>query len=115
MCRRIFLVALFLLALPLRSPAADQAPRGLEIYFVDTEGGAATLLITPAGESVLIDCGNPGPRDADRIHAAARQAGVQAIDHLLITHWHVDHYGGVARLAELLPIKHFYDRGIPAT
>src|SRR5437870_6646893 len=95
MCRRIFLVALFLLALPLRSPAADQAPRGLDIYFVDTEGGAATLLVTPAGESVLIDCGNPGSRDAGRIHRVATEvAGLKSIDHLILTHWHSDHYGG---------------------
>src|SRR5262249_32901091 len=67
----------------------------------------------PAGESILIDCGNPGNRDADRIHAAVQAAGLKAIDHLIITHWHTDHYGGVARLAELIPIRHFYDHGIP--
>jgi beta-lactamase superfamily II metal-dependent hydrolase len=91
------------------------AGRGLDIYFVDTEGGAATLVVTPAGESVLIDCGNPGARDAERIHRVATQrAGLKAIDYLIITHWHVDHYGGVARLAELMPIHQFCDRGIPA-
>lgn len=93
--------------------AADEGRRGLDIYFTDTEGGAATLIITPAGESILIDCGNPGTRDADRIHAAAQAAGLKAIDHLIITHWHTDHYGGVARLAELMPIHHYYDHGIP--
>jgi beta-lactamase superfamily II metal-dependent hydrolase len=102
-----------LLAAPVR---ADQPRRGLEIYFIDTEGGAATLIVTPAGESVLIDCGNPGSRDAERIHkTATEQAGLQAIDHLVITHWHTDHYGSVARLAQLLPIRHFYDHGIPDT
>jgi beta-lactamase superfamily II metal-dependent hydrolase len=100
-----------LLAAPAR---ADQPRRGLEIYFIDTEGGAATLVVTPAGESVLIDCGNPGPRDAERIHkTATEQAGLQAIDRLVITHWHTDHYGGVARLSQLLPIRQFYDHGIP--
>jgi beta-lactamase superfamily II metal-dependent hydrolase len=102
-----------LLAAPLR---ADQPRRGLEFYFIDTEGGAATLIVTPAGESLLIDCGNPGSRDADRIHkTATEQAGLQAIDHLIITHWHTDHYGSVARLAQLLPIRQFYDHGIPDT
>lgn len=95
------------------APAAD-APRGLDVYFIDTEGGAATLLVTPAGETVLIDCGNPGPRDAERIHkVVTEQAGLKAIDHLVITHWHADHYGGVDRLARLLPILHYYDHGIP--
>lgn len=97
---------------PLTTPSADP-PRGLDIYFIDTEGGAATLVVTPAGESVLIDCGNPGARDADRIHKTAQAAGLKAIDHLVITHWHSDHYGGIARLAQLIPIKNFYDHGIP--
>src|SRR5436309_10095097 len=93
--------------------SADQAARGLDIYFTDTEGGAGTLIVTPAGESILIDCGNPGARDAERIHKAATQAGLKQIDHLFITHWHSDHYGGVARLSRLIPIVHYYDRGIP--
>jgi beta-lactamase superfamily II metal-dependent hydrolase len=111
---RYFLILLAALVLSVRASAADTA-RGLDIYFVDTEGGAATLIVTPAGESVLIDCGNPGTRDATRIHEAARKAGLEAIDHLLITHWHTDHYGGASHLARLMPIRHFYDRGIPET
>src|SRR5438309_8769450 len=75
-----------------------------------------TLFRSPAGESVLIDCGNPGTRDAERIHkVATRQAGLKAIDHLIITHWHSDHYGGVAHLTRLMPVRHFYDHGIPET
>lgn len=110
-CR--WLLTLFLLFAPLTARAAD-APRGLEIYFIDTEGGAATLIVTPAGESVLIDCGNPGTRDAERIHkTATEQAGLKSIDHLIISHWHTDHYGGVARLAKLMPIHNYYDHGIP--
>jgi beta-lactamase superfamily II metal-dependent hydrolase len=106
------LFVLFAFFLPLTSLQADEA-RGLDIYFIDTEGGAATLLVTPRKESVLIDCGNPGSRDAERIHKVATRAGLKAIDHLIITHWHTDHYGGVGRLAKLLPIHHYYDRGIP--
>src|SRR5215470_433306 len=109
--RLALLAAAFLLAAP-QSRAAEPA-RGLDIRFIDTEGGAATLIVTPAGESVLIDCGNPGGRDAERIHKAATAAGLKQIDHLIITHWHSDHYGGVARLVRLLPVRNFYDRGIP--
>ncbi len=111
-CRGL-LVALLALLLTPALGFSEAAPRGLDIYFVDTEGGAATLLVTPLGESVLIDCGNPGSRDAERIHRAAEQIGLKAIDHLIITHWHLDHYGGINRLAQLMPIHHFYDRGIP--
>src|SRR5438874_8447312 len=111
---RGFVAALFALALSSFAVGAEPA-RGLDIHFIDTEGGAATLIVTPAGESVLIDCGNPGPRDAERIHRAAKAAGLDAIDHLVITHWHSDHYGGVGRLTQLLPVRHFYDRGIPDT
>jgi len=109
---RWFVVPSLCLVLPLSALAAE-GKRGLDIHFIDTEGGAATLLVTPAGESVLIDCGNPGARDAERIHKAATAAGLKAIDHLLITHWHTDHYGGAGRLSKLLPIHHYYDRGIP--
>src|ERR1043166_6443155 len=95
------------LVLPLAAARADEK-RGLDIYFVDTEGGAATLIVTPAGESVLIDCGNPGQRDPGRIHeTATKQAGLKAIDHLIITHWHSDHYGGAGRLAKLMPVHNF--------
>lgn len=89
--------------------------KALDVYFIDVEGGAATLIVTPAGESVLIDCGNPGARDAERIHKAATKAGLKQIDHLLITHWHSDHYGGAERLSKLILIANFYDRGIPET
>jgi beta-lactamase superfamily II metal-dependent hydrolase len=93
---------------------SEEAPRELSIIFIDTEGGAATLILTPAGESILIDCGNPGNRDAERIHdVATKQLSLRAIDHLVITHWHTDHYGGVARLSKLMPIHHYYDHGIP--
>src|SRR5437667_658384 len=109
---RSAVLSVLFLSLTLVYPArAESPPRGLDIHFIDTEGGAATLIVTPAGESVLIDCGNPGARDAERIAAAARRAGLSAIDHLIITHWHLDHYGGVGRLAQLLPIRRFYDRG----
>ncbi|QMU27910.1 ComEC/Rec2 family competence protein [Adhaeribacter radiodurans] len=86
----------------------------LTLYWIDVEGGAATLLVTPAGESILIDSGNPGGRDADRIyHVAKDVAGLTQIDHLIITHWHVDHYGGAAELVTKLPILEVHDKGIP--
>ena len=97
----------------LLSLAAAAEPRGLDIYFIDVEGGAATLIVTPAREAVLIDCGNPGPRDADRIRAAAQAAGLDAIDALILTHWHSDHYGGVPDLAAKLPVGRYYHHGIP--
>lgn len=87
-------------------------PRSLELYWVDAEGGAATLIVTPSGESVLIDSGNPN-RDAKRIAKAAQDAGVKRIDHLVTTHFHIDHYGGAAELATMLPIGTVYDNGIP--
>jgi beta-lactamase superfamily II metal-dependent hydrolase len=109
----LFLAAFLAISLSSSTAAAKDPPRDLDITFIDVEGGAATLIVTPLGESVLIDCGNPGGRDAERIHRATQQAGLKAIDHLIITHWHLDHYGSVERLAQLIPIRHYYDRGIP--
>jgi beta-lactamase superfamily II metal-dependent hydrolase len=92
---------------------AESKRRPLDIYFIDVEGGAATLIVTPAGESVLVDAGWPGfeGRDAKRIKRAMDRAGIEAIDHLVATHYHKDHYGGIAELAKLVPIRRFYDHG----
>ena len=79
---------------PAQDPFADNASAGLRFAFVDLEGGAATLIVKPAGESILIDSGNPGDRDAGRIAEAARQMGLSEINHYITTHWHSDHVGG---------------------
>ena len=85
----------------------------LNIYFVDVEGGAATLIVTPSGQSMLVDTGNPSPidRDAKRIFEATQLAGLKKIDVLLTTHYHGDHVGGVVALSKLIPIDKFYDHG----
>src|SRR6266446_10813782 len=91
-----------------------QTRKTLDIYVVDVEGGNATLFVSPSGESVLIDTGNGGAaaaRDAGRIMAAVKDAGLTQIDHLITTHWHGDHFGGMAELASRIPIKHFIDHG----
>jgi len=108
---------LVLLALFLPGPNPVHAsPKTLDIYFIDVEGGAATLIVTPTGQSLLIDTGFPGDRDAGRIaHAALEIAGLKQIDHCVITHWHRDHVGGVATLSKLIPIKNYYDHGLPQT
>ena len=86
----------------------------LDVYWVDVEGGAATLIVTPADESVLIDSGNPGGRDSKRIAQVAHEkAGLSKIDFYITTHFHVDHFGGAAELSTLIPIRNVYDNGIP--
>src|SRR3954452_25379392 len=96
--------------------AAQAAPRTLDIYFIGVEGGAATLIVTPMGQSLLIDAGFPGDRDAGRIaHVATSVAGLKQIDHCVVTHWHRDHVGGVASLAKLIPIMNFYDNCVSET
>lgn len=90
------------------------AQKTLDVYVVDVEGGNAVLFVSPAGESLLIDTGNAGAaaaRDAGRILDAAQAAGVKQIDHLITTHWHGDHFGGLAELASKIPIRHFIDHG----
>ncbi|MEO8350939.1 MAG: MBL fold metallo-hydrolase, partial [Chthoniobacteraceae bacterium] len=98
------------------SAFAGLADHTLDIYWADVEGGGATLIVTPAGESVLIDSGNPFERDPGRIHKLATEvAGLNKIDHLVITHFHVDHFGGAAELSALIPIGQVHDKGIPDT
>jgi competence protein ComEC len=102
--------------------------RTLDIYFIDTEGGQATLFVTPTGESMLVDTGFAGnqgmpdaiatnssgapvTRDADRISAVFKQAGVTVLDWMVISHYHGDHVGNAAELASRIPVRHFVDHG----
>src|SRR5262245_57518852 len=86
--------------------------RNLEIYWIDVEGGAATLIISPSGESMLIDTGfETDDRDAKRIYAAAQQAGLKRIDYIVISHYHADHVGGLAALSKMIPMGKFFGRG----
>src|SRR5881227_3724242 len=101
---------LALVLLASASTAFAASPEGkLTIYWIDSEGGGSTLIVTPAGESVLIDSGNPGGRDAGRIHKTATEvAGLKRIDHYITTHFHVDHFGGAAELAAKIPFGHVW-------
>lgn len=100
-------------ARPAAAQAHQAAARHLLIYSIDVEGGQSTLLVAPGGASLLVDTGWPdnGGRDADRIQAAMRDAGITRIDHLLITHFHRDHVGGVPNLVQRVPIGEFIDHG----
>ena len=96
------------------SAAQTRAVKTLDIYVVDVEGGNATLFVSPSGESMLIDSGNAAAaavRDAERIMAAVKDARLDHIDHLITTHWHGDHFGGMAELAARVPIRNFIDHG----
>jgi beta-lactamase superfamily II metal-dependent hydrolase len=108
--KRTGAVVVAALLLMLRAPEAQQRDT-LDIYFVDVEGGQATLFVSPSGQSMLVDTGFPGERDPLRIVEAAAAAGVKQIDYLVTTHYHSDHVGGVAELAPRLPIRTFVDHG----
>ena len=105
--RNVMLVAMFLAA------AFPAAAANLDVYFIDVEGGQATLLVAPSGQSMLVDAGWPGNngRDAGRIAAAAKLAGINQIDYLLVTHHHLDHVGGVPEVAAKIPVITFVDHG----
>ena len=90
-----------------------QEKKALQVYFIDVEGGQSTLFVSPSGQSLLVDTGWQGARDAGRIVSVAKLAGVSQIDYLVLTHYHADHAGGVVDLAGLIPIKNFVDHGLP--
>ena len=111
---KVFLVVLALMLPAVARSQTRTAKTTLDIYVIDVEGGNAVLFVTPSGESVLIDSGNTGMgavRDAERIVAAAKDAGLTKIDHLITTHYHGDHIGGLAELAARIPIMEFIDHG----
>src|ERR1700747_624127 len=105
------LVLLFVCISTCRAPPPN--PKPLQIFYIDVEGGQATLVVSPSGESLLIDTGWPGNegRDADRILAAAHQAGLKQIDYVMITHYHRDHVGGVPQLVDGIKVGTFVDHG----
>jgi beta-lactamase superfamily II metal-dependent hydrolase len=107
--RAVILAACVLLV----SLAARAAGKSLQIYFIDTEGGQATLVVSPTGQSLLVDTGWPGfdSRDADRIVAAAKDAGVTELNFVVITHFHRDHVGGVPQLLSKMKVGTFIDHG----
>lgn len=112
-CRAILSLAVVsVLIVLVAGHASSVAAQTLDIYFIDTEGGQATLYVAPSGESLLVDTGNPGPRDHERMMAAIRAAGLQRIDHVVITHYHTDHQGGLEALSQALPIRNYYDHGL---
>jgi competence protein ComEC len=114
--RRLLCLGIMVASAVLASAQA-RGTKTLDIYVVDVEGGNATLFVAPSGESLLIDTGNGGAgaaRDAGRIVDAAKDAGLTQIDHLIITHWHGDHVGGLPELASRIPIRHFIDHGPPS-
>ena len=88
-----------------------QAPKTFDTYYIDTEGGGGALFVSPTGQTVLVDVGNAGTRDPERIMEAVHAAGAKQIDYLVITHYHGDHIGGFLELSKMIPIMHYYDHG----
>lgn len=114
--RKLLIVSALLLATvaaPRAQTAGAPAARPLDVYFIDVEGGQATLFVTPSGESMLIDTGHPGngDRDINRVLATIKQGGLTKLDYLLVTHYHNDHVGNAAAIAARIPVGTFVDHG----
>jgi beta-lactamase superfamily II metal-dependent hydrolase len=109
--RRTFALLLTLALATAVGVAQSRSSKTLDIYFIDTEGGHSTLYVAPTGESLLMDTGSPGGRDVARIMAVIQAAGVKQIDHMVLTHYHGDHVGGLQELATKIPMVQFIDHG----
>ena len=116
MRRTMFSFCVSLVLFFMLCPARAQEPRTLDIYFLDMVGGGSTLIVTPLGESVLIDTGSlrPEHRDADRILKACEDAKLKQIDYLVTTHFHSDHFGAILEVSQRIPVKCFMDKGTRA-
>ena len=105
--------ALVLLVCAQQSSSAQEQQGSLDIYWIDVEGGAATLIVTPERQSVLMDAGfnRPDEAHAKRIVAAMDDAGITRLDYFIASHFHGDHIGGLEALAGLVEIGEFVDHG----
>jgi competence protein ComEC len=111
MRKALFLLLVLTVSAPIAPSAQQTTGKTLEIYNIDTEGGQATLYIAPSGQTLLVDAGNSGERDLNRIVEVLKTAGVKQIDHFWLTHYHGDHYGSLIDISKQIPIKHLYDHG----
>ena len=113
MRRFLFWAALSAVGFLLLLPSSLAKDKPLQIYSIDVEGGQSTLIVSPSGQSLLIDAGFPGFHGAhpERIVEAAKKAGIKQIDYMLVTHYHRDHVGGVPELAERIKIDTFVIMG----
>ncbi len=111
--RRMRLLCSLMIGLCGLAFAGQAAEKDLQIYFIDVEGGQATLFVTPSGQSMLVDTGwgYNAYRDANRIAKIAKMAKGKKIDDVVITHYHTDHVGGVPQLVSKVPVKTFVDHG----
>ena len=98
-------------ALAFSAALCSAQTKTLDMYFIDVEGGHASLYVSPSGESMLIDTGSPGARDVDRMMEVITGAGLKQLDYMVLSHYHGDHVGGLEELAKRIPIKHFIDHG----
>ena len=108
MILRVVVLAAWLALVP-----AVCSAQALRLFFIDVEGGQATLIVTPSGQSMLVDTGWPtdARRDAERIAAAVKRAGVGTVDYLVITHYHADHVGGMEQLASRVKFRNVITHG----
>ena len=109
--KQLLSIATITLVLAASTGTAQTKKPTLDIYVIDTEGGKTALFVSPSGQTLVIDSGNPGGRDTDRFMPVLEQAGVKQIDYLVSTHYHVDHIGGMQELAKRIPIAHYLDHG----
>jgi len=113
MCVRVHFILLLTVLSTIGASLSFAQSKNLQIYFIDVEGGQATLLVAPSGRSLLVDTGWPGNnnRDADRISQAMKDAGLKQIDYAMITHYHPDHVGGMPQLIKEVKVGEFIDHG----
>jgi competence protein ComEC len=89
------------------------AAKTLDLYFINPEDGNAVLVVSPSGESMLLDSAVPSQPSADRILAAMQAAGLKQLDYLVTSHYDNDHFGAVSAIAARFPIRNFVDHGPP--
>ena len=86
----------------------------LHIDMIDVGQGDSILIITPIGYTLLID-GGESYFGRKRVLPFLKKMGIDRINHLILSHSHIDHLGGVIPILKKIKVDNIYDSGFPAT
>ncbi len=89
--------------------------RVLEVTVLDVGQGDAIFIACPNGRTLLVDGGPSSPAydaGARVILPFLRAKGYRRVDTMIVTHPHLDHYGGLSAVVESVEVGEIFSSGV---